>query len=107
MREPMSEREQQLLQLVLTTLRETSPQSAPAFQPEEDLPRLYHHLHHVLRELRLEPPANGTPPHPAVMRIPAAPARFTILEEDAWLLGWYAGYTAAWRVPPITLTDTG
>jgi hypothetical protein len=98
----MTDLERKLLALVATALRETSPQSAPAFQPEKDLPRLHYHLRAGLDALGLEPAVGG----PAVLHIPAAPETMSIQEQDAWILGWYAGYSKAWRVPAITLTDT-
>lgn len=101
----MSDLERQLLALVMTALRETSPQSAPAFDPERDLPRLQQHLRMGLEAAGLDPnPA--TPAKPAVLQVPGTPSHLSLVEQDAWLLGWYAGYTAAWKKPAIVLTDT-
>lgn len=95
-----------LLQLVMTALRETSPQSAPAFQADKDLPRLNYHLRDGLAALGIGPEPQPTPGGPAVLQIPPPPAQMSLPEQDAWLQGWYAGYSLAWKSPTIELTDT-
>lgn len=92
-----------LLQLVLTAVRETSPQSAPAFDPDRDLPRVYQHLRAGLEALGYESKGPGGP---AVLQIPEPPENLTPFEQECWIKGWYAGYTSAWRMPPTILTDT-
>lgn len=99
------DRERQLLALVMTVLRETSPQSAPAFQPEKDLPRLQQHLRTGLEELGIDLNPS-TPAQPAVLQIRTAPNRLSLAEQDAWGSGWYAGYTEAWKTPNPERTDT-
>jgi len=86
----------QLVELVLTALRELSPLSAPALKPAEDLPRIYFHLRKTLKALGFDP---AVPGGPAVLEVPPMPEDFAEHAdevEDHWQTAWRAGYTAAW-----------
>jgi hypothetical protein len=84
-----------LVELISTVIRETSPQSAPAFMRTADLPRIYAHLTQQMKALGFD---IAIPGGPAVLEIPATPEPLDrgIVAKDTWATAWEAGYKAAW-----------
>jgi hypothetical protein len=78
----------QLVELLRTVLRETSPASAAGFVPKQDLPRIYQHLQKHLNLLGIDTAVTGGP---AVLEIPSLP--------EGLPPEWEAGYKAAWDTP--------
>ncbi|MBA2708699.1 MAG: hypothetical protein H0U59_12915 [Gemmatimonadaceae bacterium] len=78
----------QLLALLKTVLRETSPLASVNFVRTLDLPRVYFHITAALTALgeAVEPPGG-----PAILEPPAG-------QDAACVAAWEAGYKAAWGV---------